>query len=382
VVDLGQVRLRSNPRFRLIPYDRLSSTQQIEFRSLKKDRDFFGILVPPPESGLPAKSVSRDAALLFLALAESACLPNLLTDLLGNHANERLRQLVLDQVFEVEQAGRFLSGPAAAALLGVEPGLDAASRLARLSSEAIDYALALESLTVGELAARLYFFNAAPSTPALQRRFATTEQQCSFLYEVRGTEHRLRSKWRGEAIEDSWLMWSTSAVAEAAYKLYVSPLLEDLPRVFAVAVHAFAQVDCRRFKLGAGAYGLLRPDKLVAYFSSLDSLQRAAELIAGGATEAKAQGVPFSAPIDPAGLLSWGMDPPRFELAPQSDAVLSWRQWLSERIAVYVTAARQSADDVQAFVRQRIALDGVDPANWTPDLAIWRGPLGTEQGVG
>jgi hypothetical protein len=36
---------------------------------------------------------------------------------------------------------------------------------------------------------------------------------------------------------------------------------------------------------------------------------------------------------------------------------------------------------VQACVRRRIALDGVDPSDWTPDLGIWRGPAGAEQEV-
>jgi hypothetical protein len=73
------------------------------------------------------------------------------------------------------------------------------------------------------------------------------------------------------------------------------------------------------------------------------------------------------------------MDPPRFELIPQEHAVVSWRHWLSQRIAACIAAARQSGNEVQSFVRQRIALDGVDPINWIPDLAIWRGPLGTQR---
>jgi len=80
-------------------------------------------------------------------------------------------------------------------------------------------------------------------------------------------------------------------------------------------------------------------------------------------------------------LLSWGMDPPPLALMPGDHAVPSWRQWLSERIAAYVVAARHSGDDVQTFVRQRIGLDGVDPANWTPSLAIWRSPSPTGPGV-
>jgi len=379
-MDLRQVRLRSNPRFRLVPYDRLSPAEQGAFRLLNHDREFYGILFPPPESGLPPKAVSRDAALLFLALRQPASLPNLLTDLLGLEAERRLRQLVADRVLEVESAGQFVSGPALIELPGGEQDGRVASRVARLSSEAIEYARALESLDLAATADCLYRFNAAPATPSLHGRFASVDRLHAFVQAPPDVQGRLQSDWRCESVADRWLVWSSRAAA-TPYKLYVSPLLEDLPKVFAVAVRAFAQVGCPTFKLGQGAFGLLRPDKLVAHFSSLDRLQRAAELIAQGAAEATAQGVPFSAPIDPAGLLSWGMDPPRFEQAPQAGSALSWRHWLCERIATYMVAARQSGGDVQAIVRQRVALDGVDPVDWTPDLAIWRAPLGTEPEV-
>ncbi len=104
-------------------------------------------------------------------------------------------------------------------------------------------------------------------------------------------------------------------------------------------------------------------------------------MIRRSAAGAVAQGVPFTAPIDSDGLLSWGMDPPRFEQVLQSQQLQSWRQWLTGRIAVYVLAGREAGTDVHSFIRNRIELDGVDPVSWTPNLAIWRGPVGTEQGA-
>jgi len=235
---------------------------------------------------------------------------------------------------------------------------------------------------VQELATRLYLFNAAPGTPALQRRFADDERLYAFLFEGRHIAPRLRSHWRGETPGEAWLAWSSAGSGRVpAYKLYVSPTLERLPCIFEVAIEAFAQGRCTHFKLGRGAFGLLRPDKLVAYFASLDSLQRSAELIQTAAAGAQAQGVPFTAPIDAEGLLSWGMDPPRFDQVLAGQEHQSWRQWLTERVAVYVMAAREAGSDVHAFVRNRIELDGVDPITWNPDLAIWRGPAGTGQEV-
>jgi len=381
-MDVREARLRSNPRFRLVPFDRLPGTEIERFKSLSEDPDFFGILAPPGDSVLPVKSVSRDAALLFLQLREPACLPHLLQGLFGAGAGDRVRQLILDGVFEIELDGQFVSGAAALAQLGDRESNVPTSTVTRLSEDAIAYAAALELLSVQEVATRLYLFNAVPSTPALQRRFADDDRLCAYLFESGSVAHRLRSRWRMETLGESWLAWGRmSAAREPGYKLYVSPTLEHLPRIFEAAVDTFGKVGCTYFKMGRGAFGVLRPDKLVAYFRGLDTLLEAAGLIQIACAGAVAQGVPFTAPIDAQGLMSWGMDPPRFEQVFAWQQVQSWRQWLTGRIASYTLAAREAGTDVHSFVRNRIQLDGVDPSTWNPDLAIWRGPTGTEQEV-
>jgi hypothetical protein len=380
MIDFCKVRLRSNPRLSLIPYDRLQAPAVKVFESLSEDPEFFGILAPPEDSVLPVKSVSRDAALLFLALREPACLPHLLNGLFGADAGERLRSLILDGVFEIELSGQFLSGAAALAQLGHREGSARTSHLTRLSTDAIAYAAALELLTVQQVAARLYLFNSAPGTPAVRRRFGNDDRPFALPNDGSEAAHLLRSLWRSETTADGWLVWSSSASAcRPAYKLYISPTLEQLPRIFELAIEAFAKSRCTLFKLGEGASGLLRPDKLVAYFSTLDYLQQAADQIRTAATGAVAQGVPFTAPIDAEGLLSWGMDPPHFQQVLAWQRHQSWRQWLTERVAVYVLAAKEAGVDVDSFVRNRIDLDGVDPSTWNPDLAIWRGPAGGGQ---
>jgi hypothetical protein len=382
MIDIGQARLRSNPKFRLVPFDLLPAQELEALRELKQTPDFYGILVPPEGSVLPVKSVSRDAALLFMTLREPACLPHLLNDLFGADVAERLRPLILDGVFEIEEAGRFVSGPSA--LTRIEEAREAASssRVPGLCEDAISYAAALDGVNLRDLAARLYLFNVAPAGSELYARFARDDRLVEFLFEGSDGARRLQSRWHRETLGDAWFMWRSAVSAEAAsYKLYVSPNLEHLPHVFDAALRAFAAVRCRCFKVGRGAFGVLRPDKLVAYFSTLDSLQQAAEEILGSVAGATAQGVPFTAPIDADGLLSWGMDPPRFEQVLASQQIQSWRQWLTGRIAIYVLAAKEAGTDPHSFVRNRVELDGVDPSNWSPDLAIWRGPLGSVQEV-
>jgi hypothetical protein len=317
-----------------------------------------------------------------MSLREAACLPHLLNSLFGSHAGERLRQLILDGVLEVELAGQFVSGPSALGLLGARDSAQPATRLAHLSRDAISYAAALEQVPVQELATRLYLFNAMPLTPSWRTRLGDDRKFNSFLFQSNSIQRFLESNWRREVIADPWLAWRTDNVAHSLpYKLYVSPAPEHLPAIFELAVQAFAKAGCRYFKLGRGAFGVMRPDKLVAYFGSLDPLHQVVESIQGAAMEPTAQGVPFTAPIDSDGLLSWGMDPPRFEQVLAEQQTQSWRQWLTGRIAACVAAAKEAGTDVHSFVRSRIELDGVDPVTWNPDLAIWRGPVGTEQEV-
>jgi hypothetical protein len=382
MIEISAVRLRSNPQFHLLPFDALAAQQKEALRGLEQEPDFFGVLVPPEGSCLPMKSISRDAALLFMALRDAACLPHLLGSLFGKDASARLRSLILDGVFEVELAGQFVSGPAALPLLGDPKSAAPTTRVAQLSEAAIVYAAALEGLPLQDVANRLYLFNTAPATPAWLRQIADDGKFDEFLCDGSATRRLLQSRWKRETVGDSWIAWAGDGLGHPLpYKLYVSPAPEGLPATFAVAAEAFARTSCTYFKIGQGPLGLLRPDKLVAYFRGLEDLHQAADLIRTNAARAAPQGVPFTAPIDAHGLLSWGMDPPRFEQVLAHQQLQSWRQWLTARVAVYVAAAKEAHAEVSTFVRNRIGLDGVDPATWNPDLAIWRGPVGAWQDV-
>jgi hypothetical protein len=383
MIDFLKVRLRSNARFQLLPFDKIDEREQLSVKPLTAEPDFYGLLAPPANSELPAKSVSRDAALLFLTLREPACIPHLLRSLFGDEVQDRVRELVLDGVFEIEQAGKFVSGAAAFPELTGRNGQVPGSRVAQLSLEAITYAAALEGLAVTDLAARLYIYNRAPATPQFQRQFADDDRLLTYLTAGAATLGQLESHWSREISQQAWLMWQRPASGRGHNcKLYVSPTLDSLPQAFQIAVDTFVRVKCSHFKIGRTAFGLLRPDKLVAYFTSLEQLKEAAELIRASAAGIAAQGVPFTGAIDAEGLVSWGMDPPRFEQVLPGQEHQSWRQWVAGRIAVYTLAARESgAENIPEFVLHRVSLDGIDTTTWSPNLAIWRGRAGTEEDV-
>ena len=379
--DLRATRLRSSPRFRLISFDQVDDKERRLLEPMAADAGFYGLLAPPANSSLPVKSVSRDAALLFLTLREPACVPHLLSSLFGADVQNRVRELVLDGVFEIEQGGRFVSGLAAfPEIVSTETAVQR-SRVAQLSTDAIAYAGALEELELAEIAARLYMYNRAPVVPRFLRQFADDEKILEYLIAGTVTDRALQSHWKRQNSSQGWLFWQGEGRAGPhPFKLYVSPAVEALPQAFQIAVDSFARVKCTQFKVGRSAYGLLRPDKLVAYFVDLDQLREAAELIHASAAGITTQGVPFTAAIDREGLVSWGMDPPRLEQVLADQTHQSWRQWVAARIAVYTMAAKESgAEDLVGFVLERVGLDGIDTSTWSPNLAIWRGLAETEE---
>jgi hypothetical protein len=76
------------------------------------------------------------------------------------------------------------------------------------------------------------------------------------------------------------------------------------------------------------------------------------------------------------------MDPPRFDQVLSAQEYQSWRQWVAGRLAVYTLAAKASgAENIPKAVLQRVGLDGIDTATWSPNLAIWRGDAGSEEEV-
>src|SRR5262249_37010069 len=125
------------------------------------------------------------------------------------------------------------------------------------------------------------------------------------------------------------------------YKLYVSPRPEFMPEAFRAVLQELAESPAHHFKIGDDVAGLLRADKLIAYFSNFEALEEAARRIGARLHGCAAQGVPFSAGLGEDGLLSWGIDPPpeRGTLSWQERP--SWRLWVTNRLATAILAAKK-----------------------------------------
>jgi hypothetical protein len=366
----------------LVLWDRLAPEERHALARLPDDPDFYGVLRPaagaPRHLGL--KAVDRETALLFLTLHEPGALPAYVRTVLAEAAGRTVARLVADGILEIERGGAFVAG-AAALGGGIERGVGE-GRLAKLSVAALQYGQALAVDDPLRLSYRLYGYNRRPLTPRWRRLLASAEAVQTHLGIAPGGAHRpgLDRAWKaspaGSGVEP-WLSWRTRQPERAAseggatWKLYVSPAPEALAESFGAVLDALAAGRAAQFKIGSGAAGLLRSDKIVAYFPDFERLAAAAEAVSSRLAGVPAQGVPFTSEIGGDGLLSWGMDPPAAERGAWGGRE-SWRLWLTHRLARALLAARATEGaEPWRFALERVRLEGVDTESWTPAASLW-----------
>ncbi len=305
----------TNPTYELVLFDRLPAEQREMLKDLRKDSDFYGILRPRENSGLGVKSVSRDTALLYLTLQQPGPIPEYVRESLGDRCNQEITRLVLDGVLAVESDGKFLSGSEAAALMYADAGelpaaITAEGFLERLSLEALHYGQCLGITDRIALSGRLYGYNRTPLSPFWKRTLADTEAVTEYLGIRQGASRELLEReWFGvnnPAQNDGWLAWQSrrwdARVSLGDHnmigcKLYISPRTDHLPEAFPVILTAMSRTRVRHFKVGKDAPGLLRPDKMVAYFSSYEDLIETVEQLKKELAGCPAHGVPFTAEL-------------------------------------------------------------------------------------
>lgn len=222
-----------------------------------------------------------------------------------------------------------------------------------------------------ELVARwLYRFGTVPRGAAIERDFGPDDDPMAVLgLTVGGRARRLLETAYEPNSLAGWYSFARTAVPvqlAAACKLYVSPRPEALADAFPRIVDEIVRGDVRSFKVGRGIEGLLRPDKIILYFDDpahMDNVARALERALYGCP---VQGVPFSGEAGANGLLSSGVDPP-----PGSGAI-SWRAWVTKRLAASLTARRETPpDDRVAAALADIQSAGVNE-HWIPSADAFR----------
>lgn len=369
-------------------FDRLSAAERRLLEQPRRDPDDYGILRPRADTKLSAKSVSRDTALLLYTLAESSYLPQYVSNELGERCDSVIGRMIADGILEMEVAGRMVSGPAALQALEVTaPAADRLGMLNALSRRALEYGAALQVEDPRQLSWRLYTYNCVPASERWHRLLRDSDAVEEYLQINDGRLARMvGSRWARAttaANGAAWMAWHSIESAKgresaSIFKLYVSPANHELPAGFRSIAQVLFDSHAFSWKAGNGVYGLLRPDKIVAYFHDLSDLHATARELQKTLCECEAQGVPFTAGIDDAGLLSWGIDAPRNANATTWDERQSWRGRLCDLMATALIQGRASTEGTEApadFAFQRLRLEGVDPNNWSPTADFdWYSP--------
>jgi hypothetical protein len=393
-IDWSATRLRTNPAYELVLFDRLSESERESLRSLAEDPECYGVLRPRADSKLSLKAVSRDTALLLFALQQPGVLPRFAAQMLGDDCAATIGSMVLDGILQIEIEGATISGPEAAeSIYGTAPRAEGATHLATLSRRAIAYAASLPLEDPLELSARLYAYNTIPASSRWRSVLPAADATAEYLGlrdgGLRGGTGALSpsNTWGDRTETQNWISFRainaklTSAQVSApsiGYKLYVSPACDRVRDAVEAVAEAVAHSNALQWKVGRGIHGLLRPDKMVVYFHHFADLQEVALKIMDRLQGCASHGVPFTAELTGGGLLSWGVDPPgdaTRELSWLGGE--SWRGKVCNRLAAALVHAQNcnreegKGDSVEAtnaaqFATQRLRLEGIDTDTWTP----------------
>jgi hypothetical protein len=384
VVD--RATFRANPAYDLVLLDRLAPAERELLADAEGEGDLYGVLRPRPGSSLEPRTASSETALLFMTLAEPGPLPAYVVARLGDELDRTIARLVLDGVLELEHEGEYVCGARAADLLLGVRSAGGRGRIAELSVAALRYGQALGDLPEPLLAARLYLYGRRPVSAALRSRVADGAALDAYLGLAPGGSARaaLEAGWQESppSAEERayWRHWrprrtrGASEPGGVSYKLYVSPATDALETAIGAIASSLAGArGVAAFKVGSDLHGICRPDKLVVYFGRLEDLQEGAALLRDRLDGCPAHGVPFTAAVTQDGLLSWGADPPVRSSSNGAESG-SWRMWVTERLAEYLTLARKtrgSGLEPWQFALERLRLAGIDTDTWIPASGMW-----------
>ena len=373
--SLRGLRLGANP-YSVHIFDRLSPSEQAILTSKKPIRKVMASCVRRPSA--------QHEVLLEGHRAPASDAPNarrvavVRSHALGDRCDLVIGNMVLDGILEVEVNGRMLSGPAAAELFFGEGGdaPEPSETLSALSRRALEYAEVLNVVDTATLSVRLYAYNRVPAS-ARWRRLLSDESAVERQLGIgeAALVRLLSGRWIqvGRGNGGGWMAWQARARIRAgdatpAYKLYVSPACAQLREAFAAVAAAVSRSASFQWKVGSDVYGLLRPDKIVVYFTDFADLQETAADLLAKLDGCPAQGVPFTAAIESGRLLSWGIDPPGDEHTVPWLKRESWRARICNRLAGALVVAKTSVRSGMSpsrFAMERMRLDGIDPNTWT-----------------
>ena len=377
--DIQDLVFQVNPAFELIEHGNLPPPQKKVLGVLAEDPDQFGLLVSKELPALGVLAIDRASASLFESLQKPGRLPS------ENRDPGEIARLVLDGILEVEWMGQYVTGPSASDCLFTKKFEEPfpSDSLSALSYAALRCIQDTPLEDPKAIASWLYGYNCIPMSPSWARRFAGPEQIKNLLglqpggsvetilNDANYIHHQVPGWHTWQSLSDEW----ESGDDSPTYKLYVSPQPKVLAETLPVVASCFVQTNVPTFKLGIDGFGLLRPDRLIAYFSEYPALEETSRVLQQALSVCPAHGVPFTAALTADGLLSWGIDPPRSGQIPGWRGIESWRVWVTNLLARAVLRAKSLGDRAMEpwhYALLRLHLEGVQIDTWLPSVSMWK----------
>ncbi|SRR5579871_1136852 len=383
VISFAKKKFRPGHSYRLAEWNQLPPSDQEMLSGLYDEEEVYGIFQPLTSSTHLTKKVAyKEVALLYMHLKETDQLPHYLFLNGGEKLNETITQLVLDEILEIECEGNFASGTAAIKVIFGETIFDDGlipDHLSKLSMDAIQYALLIKNPDLRSLSQQLYTFNTIPWDAHTKSKFYAAHSIPQFLFpEESGKLNDLLSKsWESNNVSEKkyWLSWWKKkrgdpygiALNKPTFKLYISSVIDELPILLKIAIPILSASPAFSFKVGGNIEALLRPDKMVVYFENYEELMETALLLKTALSGISAHGVPFTAQIDEAGILSWGVDPAGADVLSIIESG-SWRMKVADQLALAILQAKKDGLDFQEsipFIRAKLFSAGINIADWT-----------------
>jgi hypothetical protein len=323
-------------------------------------------------------------------LSTPARLGDVVPDALHPGVQATVTKLILDGVLKVRVDGEFVCGVYAfARCLDSEKMPDPVGLAEQLSLRATQYGEQLLPRTPRELAARLYGYNSVPAGARWASRLPTVDATRHYLgVDTAEIARAARTTGWSPSIDPSgefpWFGWMareatlpatkngrTALKPRPVYKLYISVRPDHARAALAASAPEVFRSRAIALKIGAGVHGVLRPDKMVAYFRSYRDLEQAAASLDARLCELPAQGVPFTASISDNGALSWGIDP-AVHLTEDPIPRHSWRLRIVGRLATGLASVESTptAGLPSRFALARLRLDGIDLLTPNPVAAL------------
>ncbi len=372
-------RFRTGRLYRLKERAMLSRQEKQWLGSLADSDEVYGLFVPDvPLPHLTAKIAFLDSALLFFHFQQAERLPQSFLTRPGAELQKLMAHLVLDQILEVAWQKDFVSGSQAVpAVYNAQqfPGEAPANYLSGLSLQAISYAFLLNRKDVQSLAHWLYTCHTLPPDALADRSLASEKDMYHYLFPQQSHDPAvLLRQWQFVPPQERfrWFSWTRPHTFHPAeqptFKLYLSPQPHRLSALLARLLPVVSGSAAFCVKAGASAAGILRPDKLVVYFSSAEGMRQMVPHLLPLLQGEPVHGVPFTAQLDGDGLLSWGADPPAGHEPADADGG-SWRTTVAGQLALAVLAARAQGKQLAEalpFVAAKMDAAGINFRTWAP----------------